>query len=571
MEVPLRVDSQEQLAASDQHDSICCQPCSRSNKQLPAKSYCMDCSEYLCRSCGDYHTTLKALTQHRLSDVLDSEVWGRHNARRTPTLTCKAHPDELLKYYCPDQKVTSCGACVILSRPTCTPEYIPDISVGYKDSNQFRDFEANFNSLLEKVAAFLRCTEDNILKTTTNGQQLIDEIRRNREEINQYLLRKEKEIIAETEKLLDEDLHTLYQIQNDVKKMENELLDTKIKIKNLEEQSSDLFITCTNMMIRTEEMEAQIDMFATLNVVYSYWARKCKVLSYLVSPTHDDTCLSNIVRSPNWKVCEMVRQLDINHTCQKNKHPGLITGMAFSEPNSLLLADYENNCIKRVDTDTGAITTNVHLTGEPWDITIFGIDQAAVTLPFGEKIQFISNKAARPLLRTMKVDGRCFGICSTKDNKLVVTFTMPAKVEVLDELGQVIHRLSTDVNGEPLFVTPEYVSFGTEDGQGTIYVSDYGTSVLTKLSMTGQVLLTFKDGDVSGPRGLVTTNDGHVIVCSKWSDNVQVVSMYGRKVRTLICVEDWMTDLESICYVASTKTLYVSGVNDTKVRVYKIQ
>ena len=48
-----------------------------------------------------------------------------------------------------------------------------------------------------------------------------------------------------------------------------------------------------------------------------------------------------------------------------------------------------------------------------------------------------------------------------------------------------------------------------ENDQEVIYVSDERTSRLTKLTMKGQVLLTYNGTDCEGFNGIIPTAEGH--------------------------------------------------------------
>jgi len=56
-----------------------------------------------------------------------------------------------------------------------------------------------------------------------------------------------------------------------------------------------------------------------------------------------------------------------------------IAGITLLPPNDLLLADWNNACVKQVHADTSDITDYLQLSSDPWDITTLGNDQAAVT------------------------------------------------------------------------------------------------------------------------------------------------------------------------------------------------
>jgi len=210
MEVPGRKTSSDQMAASARHTSVLCQPCVHDGKQVPAKSYCTDCKEYLCKQCCDYQKKFTVLRQHKLSDIGDTHVSTRKKQGSKPTINCKLHPDKLIEFYCRKHNVTVCGACAVIDHMSCQPQYIPDISLDYKHIKVFKDYNTHLESLLKSVTHFLQYAENSIKGTMENGQRHIAEIKRYREEINQYLDRKEKELEDEIDKLRNADLKKLH-------------------------------------------------------------------------------------------------------------------------------------------------------------------------------------------------------------------------------------------------------------------------------------------------------------------------------------------------------------------------
>ena len=124
-----------------------------------------------------------------------------------------------------------------------------------------------------------------------------------------------------------------------------------------------------------------------------------------------------------------------------------IAGITLLPPNDLLLADWNNTCVKRVHADTSDITDYLQLSSDPWDITTLGNDQAAVTFHDEQKIQFISTISKLSLIHAIAVDGECRGICSTTDDDRVVSFIEPGKVEVLDTDGSVLSTIATGDSG----------------------------------------------------------------------------------------------------------------------------
>ena len=595
MEVPGRKTSRDQKLASDQDDPVYCQPCGKTGKHIRAKSHCSDCQEDLCKQCCDYHKQLKVLESHKLTDISDGKDTTRRKQGSVPTIICRVHTDELIKFYCRIHKVTACAACAVQNHVTCKPEYIPDISLGYKDGSDYTQLNTDIDTLLKKVTGFLKCTEENIKKTDDNGRDLVSEIRKCRQELNQYLDKKEKELIQETEKRRQNDIKSLHQIRDDCKTMSQQMSDTKTNLRKMEKQSSDLLIACTDTATKMNEMKDRMDKYDKTSKPFIYQFTKSEFSISLGSsrcpigsitkveqskqdskPKRGNRNLQNVnvdtkvMSTADWEHCQFEVERDLIIKCAQDEIGSTITGLALLRPNVLLVADYENMCVKRVNINTGAINAYLRLPSGPWDITILGLDQAAVTLPNIRKIQFISTSSELSLLHVTTVDGECHGICSTTDDKLIVSFIEPGKVEVLNINGSVLCTISTDARGKSLFSYPFYLTVVTENDQEVIYVSDQDTDTLTKLTMTGQVLLTYRDKDLKCPQGLTSPDDGQLLVCGCGSDNVQLVSRNGKKVRTLL-FEDGVVRPQIICYDASMRTLCVASYYRSEIKVYRVK
>ena len=198
------------------------------------------------------------------------------------------------------------------------------------------------------------------------------------------------------------------------------------------------------------------------------------------------------------------------------------------------------------------------MTSAPWDITLLPGDQAAVTLPDEKKIQFISTKGRLSCLGSISVSGECSGIGLVGYN-LVVSYNPPIKVEIMEYTGRVINTITTDNSGHNLFSYPLYITVGREKSGEMIYVSDCGTNTITKLSMKGKILGTYKHKNWSDILGLTCVGEGQVLVCDCGRDTVDVVSDDGKDIVTLLDSTHGIERPRALCYCPSQATLYVSS------------
>ncbi|XP_002732421.1 E3 ubiquitin-protein ligase TRIM56-like isoform X1 [Saccoglossus kowalevskii] len=75
-------------------------------------SYCLQCSEFLCRECSNHHTKMKSTKEHQVlsgDDLLSKRNWVE--SRSKSTSLCRKHKTELLKLFCSTCKVPVCILC----------------------------------------------------------------------------------------------------------------------------------------------------------------------------------------------------------------------------------------------------------------------------------------------------------------------------------------------------------------------------------------------------------------------------------------------------------------------------
>ena len=63
-------------------------------------------------------------------------------------------------------------------------------------------------------------------------------------------------------------------------------------------------------------------------------------------------------------------------------------------------------------------------------------------------------------------------------------------------------------------------------------MSDWGTNTISKLSMKGKILGTYKHKNWRGINGLTCVGEGQVLVCNYGGDTVDVVSDDGKDIVT---------------------------------------
>ncbi|XP_052778794.1 uncharacterized protein LOC128216264 [Mya arenaria] len=233
------------------------------------------------------------------------------------------------------------------------------------------------------------------------------------------------------------------------------------------------------------------------------------------------------------------------------------TSLALLPGGRLLLIDRDNTSVKMVDTNSNKLVSQIKLSSWPWDLCLLPGDKAAVTLPMEGDIQFVSTKGEVTLQGIIKVGVQCRGIDFCDDN-LIVSFIAQGKVVLMDVNGTFRKSVDKDRNGTPLFHCPYFLTVTRDGRTPAIYVSDSDTSIITKLSISLEVLQTFKDPSLTEPYGLSIVGDNQLLVCWRESNNIVLLDTSTGKITQLLGKVEGIERPYSVANCKTQKRMFVT-------------
>jgi len=226
-----------------------------------ATSFCVDCQEYLCQGCTNYHHRFGALKDHTL-------LTGEHFPSDDPPICqqvktesirkCPDHPNEKIKFYCQGHNALCCVACNVLGHEQCTKMYIPDIAEEFKNGPEFGKLHPDIQNTERMVVASLTDI-DNCLKAVgalKDGE--LEILRKYKAKIIEYLDRREKELQAEVQNLHEKDVALLQELQTQFKTRLSQLNDMKANLISHERNSSELFIAAKRACGQLAEIQCSL-------------------------------------------------------------------------------------------------------------------------------------------------------------------------------------------------------------------------------------------------------------------------------------------------------------------------
>ncbi|KAH3713116.1 hypothetical protein DPMN_072882 [Dreissena polymorpha] len=225
----------------------------------------------------------------------------------------------------------------------------------------------------------------------------------------------------------------------------------------------------------------------------------------------------------------------------------------------MVIVDHNNAALKLVDTVSYVVSTTLRLTSKPRDVTVLSkLDAIAVTLTEECKIQFFSTRYYNTFdeLTSLYVDGKCECI-DFLNGKLYVSFlfTSPSRIDVMTLDGVVVKRLTRDQQGAPLLTWPDYLTVHED----YIFITNYWNNTVLKISPEGETVKTYVDSELRWPRGVTSTGDGHILICSRHTNNVHLMTTECEKVGVVLGPRDGLVGPWSVCYCPKSQTIYVSS------------
>ncbi|XP_052780805.1 uncharacterized protein LOC128217597 [Mya arenaria] len=582
-------------------DHTFCQTCANDGKDIPPDAFCTVCKEFLCSNCARVHRNMTFTKSHPLQDKstmpssLQPESENKHF-----TETCQRHAEEFIKYYCPNHETLLCGDCLAEKKHrSCTIERISQVAKRYKEGLEYNGLKAglvhmvnDIGNLSDNIQASMKYTDE---ESFTN----INALRKFRNDINQYMDKREQELLEEIEQKKQKSQSLLSELKSNCQDILAATEKLKAELQDKEVNSNQLFISGTSAIKELVGFQSALkDIRGKKSVSYFKFTRdpvteqllaSCTAIGRVDQVASDlaDQVASDLADKVASDLADQVasdladQQTKLQEPAlnqgradlrqyQFSKLPGIpvktaadtsncfLTGVAFLSGDRLLLADFNNNSVKLVDTTTNKMVSQVKLPGKPWGLCLLPGERAPVTLPSKKKIQFVSTHGNVTLQDVVKVDKECNGIDFCDDN-LIVSFCPPGKVGLMDMKEKVKKSVDKDSSGKPLFKYPSYLTVTRESQTpSVIYVSDWLTHTITKLSISLEVLQSYQDPILEYSQGLTAVGDNQLLVCGWYSKNILLLDTLSGKITQLLGKDEGIECPYSVAYCSLKKMLFVT-------------
>lgn len=545
MEVSGRIDKTANNLSTDA-DEVMCVACHHGGITSVAAGYCDTCQEYLCKACVFHHSNARITRNHIL---LDKSRMPNHPAdqhRTSCTDVCQQHMDRFLEFFCKTHDKLGCYVCVSLQHQHCELKYIPEIAKSFQGDYEYICFEKSVRELNANVEGFLNDTASDLDTLKLMYDTALDKVKQFRAEISEHFDKKEKEIKHTLKEMKEYQEKLKEDSQTEGRTIQRKAREVRTTLMAEQDNPEKLFMFTKRSQALSEHLEKDLEALKLRRTQPGLFFSPCSDVMAMISqewPLGDVSPYEEFKGSPtldhlfdSTKKTEHLSMMPNGKICIRSPTDCAlprITGLAEASDNVILLADNVNKSVKFLDIRKKKLFARLELPSGPWDVAILPNNKAAVTIPNDRKIHiFLTNTTSRQAEDqsiTFQVSGMCYGIAYREtEGTLIVSFRSPGKIQLLDLEGNVLKRISPEIDGQEILSIPHYVSVvTTADGTEEIYVSDFDHNSITKLSVDGKIISQVSDKEMNGPEGFVFTEDSRLVVCSYLGGNVHVLKEMG--------------------------------------------
>jgi outer membrane protein assembly factor BamB len=213
------------------------------------------------------------------------------------------------------------------------------------------------------------------------------------------------------------------------------------------------------------------------------------------------------------------------------------------EDGTIILADNNNNKLKRLHKYNYTVTDYCDLTEWPWRLCMINNTKVAVTVPSKEEVHFISIEGHMKSTNKIKTDFKCYGLAYANNNLYISDSKTSVYMYTLTGRKLIHVQFSKDPLGYTLF--SDIQSLAVSKDAKRIYVADSYNGLIV-MDNNGHVITSFKDEQLKFASCCYCTQVGSVLVSGNGSNNVLQFTSDGELIGEIIKFKDDRSNILSV-------------------------
>ncbi|XP_045165632.2 uncharacterized protein LOC123529384 [Mercenaria mercenaria] len=418
----------------------------------------------------------------------------------------------MLEFYCNKNRKVACYVCATLEHKLCEVDYIPDISGGVSDD--LRNLMAEMECLVNKCKTNIENAKMATHQIDLNYRKVAEDIKRFRKEINDCLDQMEIEITRKVEALVNTAKLKQENVNVACGEIVEEMNCSQLNLNSLSEENKQnhLFIEMKNVedhlsILTCKERQELEDNKTEGDVEFT---RNKKMIELLKTEKNFGSVSVYGKPSADKAICVQYKGTISVKECA-------VTALVMISPSKMIVADYNNKCIKLINVEKGTLISEITLSSGPHDAISLPQNKLAVALNNEKCIQIVSvTSTGMSFCGRIDVRELCHGVAYCQDKLIVACNYDPGKVIILNFAGKILNVFDSP----GLFFGPEKIAVSKDER--FLYVSDYFSvnSKCIKMDWQGNTINVFDEPGHKTPYGIQELEDGTFLVCYRDSDTI---------------------------------------------------
>ncbi|XP_060589152.1 uncharacterized protein LOC132744183 [Ruditapes philippinarum] len=551
---------------SDAIFDVLCSMCKNKGKNTEGEKFCVDCKDYFCIACVQVHGQVPLCADHKVLDKSQVKSVTGKGLPRAPTERCDRHSHKHIDMYCQNHDNVGCSTCMAVDHRLCKDTfYIP----AFIQNNTYQVASRQIQTKLEEIAKTLAKQADRFKKDKQRllkrKAEILADIRKFRQEINDHLDKLEKSSIDEIE----------YKVKSLEDKVEDGLKQLQTNKSRITSANDKLASSNTNKA----EVFVHVKMAEDAANVANKYLEDAKFKSNVehIDFQPDRTILTQLKQKKTLGILSekptktSVNLFQIkgnqlyNVKVKSDKTNCHITSACCMEDGTIILADYNNKKLKRLHSHNYTVTDYCDLHGGPLQVCMINNTQVAVTVKSQKSVHFISFSGKMKTTDKIKTDFECHGLAYANNNLYISDDKTSVYMYTLS--GRKLKQFSKDQSGHTLFSDIRRLAVSKDATR--IYVADYDNGLIV-LDNNGQVITSFNDIQLEGANCCYLSEAGTVLVSGKVSNNVLQFTSDGELIGEIIKADSRKRQIRSVCSNQQMTKMYISRYGSDNIEVYDI-
>ncbi|KAK3108232.1 hypothetical protein FSP39_003690 [Pinctada imbricata] len=495
-----------------------CTACARENENKSAYSWCINCSDALCKTCTSSHSKNQVSAKHKIVEI--AEDWCQDKYFRQADVLCSVHSDQRIHVYCLDHSVGCCVKCAMLEHRQCGQFCsIENASDQMKQSTKVKEFEENLIEFKKWVELLVKSNYENL--TTFNSdlssmrkgvanifRKMFDQLDDLKTKIMSDISDMEKKVRFEMKSEMLEMECTIQAIQNDIESFRASMkYDPPVKflykMDNLLRQESIIERNVNKHHEKLGEIRVQFDAKKELSKARKIIEEFGNAIGDEIERSFGNLAANTIPRS-------------------KVYTSGDFVGVALLENGHVLLSMYDKDRLELRDPLSQVSTlSSLSLPGSPYGVKMIDETEGVVAVS-GHGLFFFKIKR-NEIVQTSNIEINVN--CDFAYHKSTYYVGCDEKITVYDSK----HIFVRDIT-----VENDIVEFIAVRNDTSLCYTVYKGHVLYCITTEGIPVFTYAHDKLQGTTGVTVDQIGHIYVCGFLSENIHQLSDDGKLLKIII-------------------------------------